>query len=493
MKGIETSAGKKSGENDIISEKERLRREQILSGNQMKILFSIALPLVFYNSIGQIFQFIDTFIAANLSADVVSTVSFVMQIEKMLLAVGSGLSIGGGVLIGRAFGAGDMKKVKSLVSSIFFLAVCLGVGVMLIIIPLMSPILHLFNMPKNLIKTGTLYSDLVVASVVFQFINTIFFSIQKARGNTKIIMWGNLLVIFVKTSINIAMINLINRGFINKDYGIYLLPVATLIAHSLLTIIALQNLTSKKNPFRLSIKSCSLKKDFVSSISRLSVPVFFEKFIFAMGKTIVNSLCAGFSPTAVGALGVSDRICGFATNPINGVQEAESSLVSNNIGNKNISRAISFFYRSLVLTLAYVLVVFVITGVFKDQIINAFAKGNAAFAAEIDKIYFLERLDNFLIAVNVSVMGLLYGFGKTKTTMVLNIVRLFGYRIPPLLLFLKVPFFYNRLGLYGVGLSMLISNSLVGITAGIVAVRFIKKEKALVKNSGTDSGAESEN
>ena len=79
-----------------------------------------------------------------------------------------------------------------------------------------------------------------------------------------------------------------------------------------------------------------------------------------------------------------------------------------------------------------------------------------------------------MIAVNVSVMGLLYGFGKTKVTMVLNIVRLFGYRIPPLLLFLKVPFFTEKLGLYGVGLAMLISNSLVGITAGIVAVNFIK-------------------
>ena len=89
-------------------------------------------------------------------------------------------------------------------------------------------------------------------------------------------------------------------------------------------------------------------------------------------------------------------------------------------------------------------------------------------------------MDNFLIAVNVSVMGLLYGFGKTKVTMILNIIRLFVYRIPPLLLFLKVPFFYDRLGLYGVGLAMLISNSLVGISAGIVALRFIKKTR---KNS----------
>ena len=469
-----------TNEKVVLSEKEGLRRDRMLNGPQMNILFSIALPLVFYNSIGQIFQFIDTLIAASLSANVVSTVSFVMQIEKMLMAIGSGLSIGGGVIIGRSFGSGDMERVKKEISTIFFLTLAIGGTVLAVSIPLMYPILKLFNMPETMITQGTIYSDLVVASVIFQFINTIFFATKKARGNTRVIMFGNLLVIILKSTLNILSISLINKGIINRDYGIYLLPLATVTAHAVLTVIALVDLTSRKNPFKISLKSCTFTRDFFKTLCGLSVPVFLEKFIFAMGKAIVNSLCAGFSPTTVGALGVSDRICGFATNPINGVQEAESSLVSNNIGNKNIERAISFFYRSLILTLGYVLIVFIVTGIFKDQIIGIFARNNEAFAAEIDKIYFLERMDNFLIAVNVSVMGLLYGFGKTKVTMILNIIRLFVYRIPPLLLFLKVPFFYERLGLYGVGLAMLISNSLVGISAGIVALCFIKKTR---KNS----------
>ncbi|MBR1614529.1 MAG: hypothetical protein IJ673_03520, partial [Treponema sp.] len=51
---------------------------------------------------------------------------------------------------------------------------------------------------------------------------------------------------------------------------------------------------------------------------------------------------------------------------------------------------------------------------------------------------------------------------------------------PSLLVFMKVPFFYETLGTSAVGLAMLISNSLVGLTAGIVAftfIRRIKKEK----------------
>ena len=162
----------------------------MLDGDMLKVLVTIALPLVFYNSIGQIFQLVDTFIAANMSANVVSTVSFVAQVDKMLMAIGSGLSIAGGVMIARTFGSGDMDRVRTQISTLFFIAIGIGALILLVMIPLMYPFLRLMKMPEELIGQGTVYSCLVVASVIFQFINTIYFSIQKSKGNTKIIMWG---------------------------------------------------------------------------------------------------------------------------------------------------------------------------------------------------------------------------------------------------------------------------------------------------------------
>ena len=459
-----------------LSEKEVNRRKLMLSGKQLKAILTISLPLVFYASIGQIFQLIDTFIAANMSAATISTVSFVNQLEKMLMAIASALSIGGGVIIARSFGSGDMEKVRQQISTLFFSALFIGGLVLALIIPLMYPILRLLQMPQELLLQGTIYSSLVVVSVIFQFINTVFFAVQKSRGNTKIIMWGNLLVLFIKTSLNIITIRLIERGVIDRGKGIYFLPIATISAHFVLTIIALINLTDKKNPFRLSLRHSQFNKTFLLPLTSLGLPVFLEKFIFAFGKALVNSLCATMGTTVVGALGVSDRICGLSTNPINGFQEAESSLVSNNLGNKNVRRAISFFYRTTILTMSYVIVFFVIMCVFRESIIHAFAKENATFAEEIDKIYYWERLDTILIALNVSVMGLLYGFGKTKITMLLNSARLFVYRIPVLLIFMKIPALSQSVGISGVGIAMCISNGLTGLTAGIIAIIFIRRE-----------------
>ncbi len=460
-----------------LNKKENSRRLLMISGSQIKALVLISLPLVFYACIGQIFQLIDTIIAANMSANTVSTVSFVAQLEKMIVAIATALSVGGGVLIGRTFGSGDMQKFRREVNTLFFLGIFAGLAILILTIPGMHTILKLLKMPDELLLQGTVYSSLLIGSCLFQFINTIFFAIQKAKGTTKIIMFGNLLVLAIKTSLNILTLNLIKMNIISSDAGIYFLPIATILAHFTLTVIAFFNMTSKKNPFRLDFKLCEFKSFFLKPVANLSIPVFFEKFIFAFGKAIVNSMCASLGTTVIGALGVSDRICGLSTNPISGFQEAESSLVSNNIGAKQIERAVSFFYRTLILTMSYTIIFFLITGIFKSQIIGTFAKGDANFAAEISQIYNWERFDTILVALNTSVMGLLYGFGKTKVSMVINISRLFVFRIPFLLLFLYAPGLYAKVGLAGIGMAMCISNSCTGITAGIYAFCFIRKLK----------------
>lgn len=459
-----------------LSKKEIDRRNLMLSGNQFRAILTLSLPLVFYAGVGQIFQLIDTVIASSMSANTISTVSFVGQLEKMLMSIATALSVGGGVMIARSFGSGEIEKVRQQISTLFFIAFFIGAALLAIIIPLMYPFLRLFKMPEELIGQGTFYSVLVITSLIFQFINTIYFAVQKARGNTKVIMLGNLLVLFIKTSLNLLIIRLINHSIIKNEIGIYFLPLASLLAHLTLTLIAVINMTSAKNPFRISFKSCQFKKHFMLPFASLSIPVFFEKFLFAFGKAIVNTLCTSIGPTVVGALGVSDRICALATNPIGGFQSAESSLISNNLGNKNLKRAVRFFYLTLILTMSYVIVFFIITGIFKESIIATFAKGDAAFADQIHQIYRWERLDTVLNALNVSVLGLLYGFGKTKISMVLNTLRLFIYRIPILILFLKTPFLYNLFGLGGVGIIMVLSNGLTGITAGIVSIFFIRKE-----------------
>ncbi|AEE16087.1 MATE family efflux transporter [Treponema brennaborense] len=447
-----------------IDAKESQRRTDILCGNQWRVIFAVALPLVFYNSLSQIFQFADTLIAAHLSADVVSTVSFISQIQTMLAAIGSGLALGGGIIIARCYGAGDMDEVRKQISTLFFLAIIGGGAVLALIVPFAYPLLALLRMPEDLIAGGTAYLIIEVSGLISVFVNTIYFAIEKSRGNTKAIMVYNTLVLVLKTLLNVVFI----YGF---KGGMLLLPTATLIANSVVTAAAVRRLRSKKNPFRISFRLCSFKRSTILPILKLSVPVFLEKFVFAFGKVIVNSMSASYGSLTVGALGVSNRIGGLATNPPTGFQEAEATLISQNLGNRNIDRALQIFRKTFCINMLFACVCFILMSVFQTPLVQLFAKGDPAFAEQIRKIYRYERYASILIAASTSVMGLLYGFGYTKISMTLNIVRLFVYRIPPLWILMK----WTALDSEAVGIAMLISNGLIGITATAVSIVLVRR------------------
>ena len=455
----------------VLDEKEARRREMILGGPEFRTIFLIALPLVFYNSLHQVFQLVDTLIAANMGSGVVSTVSFVAQIETMLYAVGTGISVGGSIIISRSYGEGDMEKVRSQISTLFFSGIALAALILALSLSFSRPFLRLLRMPEDMLAQGTAYFMLAIGAIVFQFVNVIYLATEKSRGNTKVIMLCNTLVMVLKTLLNLAVVRLLDGKFVSAESAMMLLPVATILSQASLTVIAVLNLTSCRNPLRISLRRCAFKKAFLVPLSSLSVPIFLEKFVFAFGKVVVNSMCASLGSTVVGALGVSNRLGGFSTNPPAGFQEAESSLISQNLGNGNQKRALGIFYRTLLVNLVIAAAFFSVMLCFKDRIILLFAKGDADFARQIDSIYTYECWDSVLVSINASVMGLLYGFGKTRISLALNLIRLFVYRIPPLFLLMN----FTDLGVRAVGIAMLISNGLVGITSGIVAVLFIRK------------------
>ena len=115
----------------------------------------------------------------------------------------------------------------------------------------------------------------------------------------------------------------------------------------------------------------------------------------------------------------------------------------------------------------------------QDQIIglynqNELAEGAAEFIELIKSIHRYDSLSIPSLAVNAAVLGVLYGYGKTKMTMVLNISRVFLFRIP-ILWYLQT--FHKEIGAEAAGLSMGISNICIAIASIVCLALFLWKMK----------------
>lgn len=464
----------------MSKERDLIRRERMLNGNLVQAIISICAPIFLYNLFNSFYSVIDAVVVARIDPTSVSAVAMLSQIQHLLSSLGSGVAAGGGIIVARIFGAGDMEKARFNSNQVISLSTVIVILLLAICLPLALPIMRLSGVPDELIAIGTGYFIVQILSLAFMFYNSVFMAMQKAKGNTKIMFWLNILAMIIKLGLSLLFIWVLDK----KD--IMWVAIATMVGQATMFVILLLMMLERDNVLALKFSEFKLDFSVCKKIAAISFPIFLGKFIFSFGKVSINSMCKAYGPLVVGALGVSNNVNGLATNPINSFEEGTSTIISQNLGAGNQKRALktfnySFFMATGLGIIGYVLIRFIL----QDEIIglynqNELAEGAAEFLQLIKSIHKYDSLSILALAVNSAVLGVLYGYGKTKMTMVLNISRVFVFRIP-ILWYLQT--FHKEIGAEAAGLSMGISNICIAIASLVCLGVFLLKIKKQETNT----------
>jgi len=453
-----------------LSDKDKKFREFALSGNMWRVILQVCIPLAIFQLVNHIFNILDTMMASHISATAVSAVAYLSQLQNMIAAVGTGLAVGSSLKISESYGAGDYELVKKRLSTL--IAICFGVSILvLMMIPFIPFLLRISGTPIEFIEIGTKYFTITLIATVLSIFNNVYIAIERARGNSKRILRLNMFVIMLKLSITGVFIYGLNAD-------ITMIAVATVFAQLFLFIMAAKNLCTGNDAFTFSLKSIAFKERVVKPMLSLSFPVMVERLAFAMGKTVVNSMSKNYGPVTVGALGISNNINGTFTQLQTGFQDGGASIISQNLGACRPERALDAFKKLLIIETIIGLFGYIILNVFINQISFVFANSAQGFNYEFQQtIIKVFRYDSFggciPLGINAAIMALLFGFGKTKLTLLVNFSRVFIFRIPILWALQN----FTTLGSESVGIVMAISNILTAVFSSIIAFFVIKQIK----------------
>ena len=458
----------KRSENKVkLNKRDERYLNMSLNDNMWKVILYIGTPLAMYKMLSQIFAILDTMMAAHISKESVSAVAYLSQVNHILSAVGGGLAVGAGIKISHAFGQGDFDLVKKRVSSLYIL--CLSVGVLMLagILPFTGQFLRLAGTPEGLIAVGTSYFIVQLLTMVITFLNNVYIAVERARSNAKLIFKLNLMVILTKLSLTAFFVYILNSGLV-------MITVASLISQFILLVIAVYNSLKGDSAFGFSLSSVSKERRVVGPMIQNSVPVIAEKALFAFGKTIVNAMCTLYGDLMVGAMGVSNNLGGFTTMPQNGYQEGCASIISQNFGARKYERILKAFYVTMLINIFLGAVISGFEIWQMDFFASLFDSGSLEFHEMIKLVYRYEALGAVPLGINSAVMALLYGLGRTKLTLIVNIARVFVFRIP-VFWFLQN---FTSFGVASVGIVMMVSNISVTVMSSLVAFLVIRSYKA---------------
>lgn len=341
-------------------------------------------------------------------------------------------------------------------------------AVILLLIPFTKQILTFAKTPPELIAEGNTYFQLQLLAMVIIFFNNVFIAIERARGETKLIMKMNIIVILTKTSLTALFVYVLKGSIVTMS-------LATIISQSTLMVIGLIRMNREKNAFGFSIGFVSFNRRLSRPMIVQSVPLIVERALFSMGKLMVNSMSTLYGVLTVGALGVSNNLGGFASAPQNGLQEGAASVISQNIGAGKFDRALQAFWSVLVYNLIAGAVAYAIAMGFLQQISSMFSQNDPEFQRLIMKIFRFEAMGFVPLGINAAVMALLYGLGKTKISLLISMSRVFVFRVPVLWLLQN----FTNLGSESVGIVMMVSNisvAFIAILAAAVVIPAAKKK-----------------
>ena len=448
-----------------LSKKDEKFREFALNGNMWKVLIVAGTPLALYQTLGMLFKILDSMMASHISAESVSAVAYLFQILQILSSIGGGLATGGSLKISQAYGAGDYEMVKKRVSTLFGICAGLGAVVVVGIVPFSRQLLYLVKTPESFIVE--------LFALLITFFNNVYIAVERARGNSKRILYLNLMVTAVKLGLTALFVYVLKGDIVT-------IGVATLISQGVMLLAGVINMNQKGNAFGFSFRSIQLKKPVFGPMFQVSFPIMVERCAFALGKVIVNSMSGIYGALTVGALGISNNMSGMTTSSQNGFQEGAAAIISQNLGAGKKKRVLEAFWKVLVINMVVGVVGLSLTMIFIEQLSRIFATSqggmNREFQDMIIAIYGYEAWGGAIpLGINAAVMALLFGMGYTKITLVINFLRIFLFRIPVLWGLQR----FSVLGSEAVGVVMLVSNTATGVMALVAAffcVRKIRRE-----------------
>ncbi|MDR2828673.1 MAG: hypothetical protein LBV51_04550, partial [Acholeplasmatales bacterium] len=404
------------------------RREFILHGNLFKVIMMITAPLAMYAVFNYLYGIIDLALVPTITAK--ATVVFYDEMKNAISAFGAGIATAGSVIVGRLYGANKIDEARKHAGQTFWLnlLVCSLVGILVFIF---SQVFFVAVGTPSDILEGLPYFYIQVVTTIVMSVTTTFVGMEKVKGNTLLVFILNVAAMAIKILLSVFFIKVLNLSEVFA-------ALSTLISQVMLMGVSLYLLFRKSNILKVKLSDIKLQKTVFLPILILAIPIFIGKFLFSIGKVIVSIVAAShYSSDVISAFGVMSKIASVFGNLAMTFEEGQSSIISINIGSKQLKRAMLSYPISIgiaaLIGIAGVIFSSIYSHFFMSLFIN-FETDSKEYIEMVYNMFLYERwstITNALIGITVAAF---IGFKKSFMSTIINIARLFVFRIPILLI-----------------------------------------------------------
>ena len=431
--------------------------EAILSGNMIKAILSLAIPIVINNFIQTMYNLTDTYWLGKLGTNEMAAISLVSPVQNIIINFGAGLTLAGSILISQYVGAKDTEKAKSMANHIFVCSMLFALICGILCFIFTPSIVNWLGADGSVNTMGITYLRIVITDLPFLFMINIFTSVNQAQGDTVRPMQLNMLGVVLNMILDPLFIMVFKWGIAGAAF-------ATMLAKVPCAIIAIISIFKSKNKIYVNLKGFHFNSNMILRILTVGLPTAVGNSTMQFGFLLMTKNVLIYGNNAMAAYGIGNRINGIITMPANAMGSAVATIVGQNIGAGQTDRAVDAYRKSRLIGVVFLFIAgFILSrNLISTSIVKIFSSDMNVIPLASDFLSIM-AFWCWTNAIYNNTVGLFNGAGNTIVTMIVDASRLWVFRFATLFIFSR----FFHMAEQSVWYSVVASN---GISALIIYV-----------------------
>lgn len=402
-------------------------REEIVSGGIERTLLRLAGPLIVNNLIQVVYNITDTFWLGKLGREALSAPGTAWPLIGTLMSLGMGFTTAGFAFVGQYIGAEEYKKANKAAGALYSLMLMFA-SIVAIVGYWISPYaLNFMKVTPTVYPYALGYLRVIFAGIPFAFTFFSFSFLMRAVGDTK----TPVKISFLTVGLNMVLDPILIFGLFGfPKLGVTGAALATIFSNSIGSVIGAYLLLTGKVGLHLTRDTLRPDFDFYKKIFKVGLPSSIGSSANSFGFVVLTRIIFGFGDVTYAAYTITTRLVNFLANVARGISMAMGTMIAQNIGAEKYERAKKIAERTMLINFTIASVAVLLLAIFRVPVFKLFLDDPAVIEeSRIVLKYFLISVPVF-DGVFMVVTNVFRSAGHTKKSMVIDMLRLWGLRIP---------------------------------------------------------------
>lgn len=340
----------------------------LTQGSVTRLLLIFAFPLLCSNLLQTVYNMVDMIVIGQfVGREGLSAVSIGGDVLHFLTFLVMGFSNAGQVILSQYIGAGNRDRIRGTIGTMFAVTFISAVGLTIVCYLGLDAFLHAMNTPAECFDYARQYGLTCVLGLVFIYGYNLVSAILRGMGDSK----HPFIFIAVATVVNLVLDLVFVAGLGMGPFGAAL---ATVIGQGVSFLWAIFYLYRHKESFGFDFKPASFKPDpeVLPKLIRLGLPMILQSAAINFSMLFVNSYINSYGVVASAVTGVGNKLGSITAVVTNALSTAGSSMVGQNLGAEKYHRVPKIIGVSMVIDLAFAVLLSFLTICFPRTIFGLF-------------------------------------------------------------------------------------------------------------------------